>query len=608
MREDVESLKRMLVELQDQRAPWEANWRDIATYALPDTEAFDTMLGTNPLSAIDSVALDPRGAYRSRNVYDETSLWAIDRLAAGIIALKTPESEKWHGVAPDDIFQTEFEDEEEEWSERLRDYLFDVRANPRSGFWLAHKIAIRSMCAYGVGIKFVDNYVGGGAKLPFAYRAVPLSEAYLRADYHGVVNGCMRLISRSPRQLAERFGVEKLSQDTQKRLTDVKMADKPIPVVHAVFNRDSMDIVGKLGNKAMPFSSCYFEPNVDHMIGTSGFQEFPYIVHHWSRTTNSPYAEGPVSLALAEIKSLNVLSKSALKAAQQQVNPPMATFSDGMNRLNLNPGKVNPGAVTEDGKLLAQPLITNNRPDFASEIIEAKKNQVREMLYLNLWQVLIESPQMTATEALIRSQEKGELLGPVGISLNEGLSHQVDREVAILIRKGAFSGESPLAPPETLAGRSIKVIYNSPLDRMRRMGELVGMQRLMEFIGPIAEMKPDVLDRFDFDEMLDAARAILGVPIKALKPATDEGVAQGREQMAQMQQMQTMLQMGQGAANVAKTAGEAGINMAGAVQGAQATPPIDPAAAIEQNMQAAGGMPPEALPPGVGNMMPGGDQ
>ena len=258
-----------------------------------------------------------------------------------------------------------------------------------------------------------------------------------------------------------------MSGKTQDKLADPKTADKPVTLCHAVLPRKELGMFGdnRFGSKGMEWGSFYFEPETDHMIGDSGFVEFPYVVHHWQRTTNSPYSESPVSLALADIKSLNILSKAALKAAQQAVNPPMGTFADSMNRLNLNPGKMNPGAVSEDGKLLAQPLITAQRPDFAQSVIEAKRNSIREMLYLNLWQVLIESPQMTATEALIRSQEKGELLGPVGISLNEGLSKQVDREISILERKGAFRANSPLAPPETISDKGIGVMHTSPLDQ-----------------------------------------------------------------------------------------------------------------------------------------------
>ena len=129
----VSDLKDTLKELQNDRLPWENHWLEIARFALPSTERFDDMLGGSPSTAIDSVALGPNGANDSQAIYDQTCLWAIDRLAAGIIALKTPESEKWHGLQSDDLFGQEFTPDEEEWAEQLRDYLFTVRGNPASG-------------------------------------------------------------------------------------------------------------------------------------------------------------------------------------------------------------------------------------------------------------------------------------------------------------------------------------------------------------------------------------------------------------------------------------------------------------------------------------------
>src|SRR5690606_31292622 len=103
-----------------------------------------------------------------------------------------------------------------------------------------------------------------------------------------------------------------------------------------------------------------------------------------------------------------------------------------------------------EGRPLITPLNSGVRPDFAQAIMEARRNSVRELLYLNLWQIIIQDKDSTATEALIRAQEKGELLGPVGISLNEGLSHSTDREVGILGRKRAFDDDSPLRMPDSL--------------------------------------------------------------------------------------------------------------------------------------------------------------
>ena len=90
--------------LANARMHWERYWRDIAKYVLPQTEDFDMMIGTNMVQAITSVVSTPAAYAKAPDLYDMTSLWAIERLTAGLLSLKTPETEFWHGNQLDDYF------------------------------------------------------------------------------------------------------------------------------------------------------------------------------------------------------------------------------------------------------------------------------------------------------------------------------------------------------------------------------------------------------------------------------------------------------------------------------------------------------------------------
>ena len=96
----------------------------------------------------------------------------------------------------------------------------------------------------------------------------------------------------------------------------------------------------------------------------------------------------------------------------------------------------------------------------------------------------------------------------------------IDREFAILESKGVFRPGAALAAPESLQGRDVGVAFTGPLDKMRRAGEVVGMQRVLELAGLMAQMgKPEVLERFDMDEMLDIAQDVHGAPRSIFRPA-----------------------------------------------------------------------------------------
>lgn len=562
------------------RLPWETYWRDIARFVLPQTEGFDTLLATYPLAAVDSVVSTPVASEKSKDLYDMTSLWAIERLTAGLLSLKTPETESWHGNQLDDPFGREPTHAEDVALERLRDYQFRVRSNPKSGFWPAHRSAVKSMCGFGDGWMFVEELMGRGPKVPYSYTYLPIIECFPGMSPTGQPNRMFRPFLLSAEQVARKFGAENISGPVRDKANDPQNRHNRILVLHAVRPRDDSDSYNKLGVRGASFASAYILPDDKHMIGNAegGFFEYPFVRYAWSNSGTKPYSEGPVAYAIGELKSLQELAKNELIAVSSSFRPPVATAGKNFTRLNWNPGANNPGLITNDGKPLFQPMQTGVRPDFAQAVMEYRRNSVREMLYLNMWQLLMPAggEADTATAALIKAQEKGEMFGPVGISLNEGLSMMVDREIAILGRKGAFNAGSPLEMPDSMADQSVSPTFSSPLDRLRRMGELIGMQRLVEFAlflaGGDPQQTASILARFDVDEMLDRAQDILGAPVEVLKDI--EAANAERQQNGQMAQVMQQLQALQMGGEAARAAGEGGAALAGGAEAVNASPAL----------------------------------
>jgi hypothetical protein len=579
--------------LSDARRPWEAYWRTVARYVLPQTANYDMMLGTNWGGAINSVVDAPAASRRSADLYDMTSLWAIERLAAGILSLKTPESQNWQDLGTDSLFGEPNTHEEKLALERLRDYMFKRRNDPKTGFWPAHKSAIRSMCAFGDGWLFIKEMQGVSAKLPYSYQYMPLIELYPGVDATGRPDRMFRLFRLSAIQMLNEYGEDKLPDSVKMALKNPKDKHKTFRILHAVRPRSENDKLGKIGVRGADFASFYIMPDEQHLLGEGGFNEFPFVRYAWNNSGTSPYSEGPVAYAIGELRSLQEMARNELIAVQQVVRPAYATFGKNFQRLNLNPGQVNPGLINGRGEKLFEAMNSGVRPDFAQGIMEARRNSVRELLYLNLWQIILQDKNDTATEALIRAQEKGELLGPVGISLNDGLSMMTDREIAILGRKGAFEDGSPLAMPDSMGDREVTPTFTSPLDRLRRMSELIGMQRLVEFATMLSGNDPNrlsqIMARFDNDEMLERAQEILGAPASSLtsRETADEGRQQGDQTQQAMMALEAMKQGG----DAAKSIGEGAAALGQGAEVANASPALPgmlsglPAAAAESMPQ-----------------------
>lgn len=535
-------------ELATKRTAIEPIWRDIADFCLPTASRSMSRSGMAP--NFDRVADIPSPITSSRRRFDSTALTAIDRLGAGMESLVTPQSEKWHGLDLDDIMG-ETQDDQEKWFELVRDKLFACRYEPKAGFITANQKAIRSCIAFGTGVVLVEESFGvqnlDQRVLPFMYRHIPLSECFIDINAQGIVDTLYRRFGLTARQAVQRFG-DKVSSKIREMAGNSKSCDRVYMFIHAVQPREEIGSAGAPNRKA-PYASYYVEEEGRHLIGDGGFFEFPYAVYQWLPADESPYAESPAMLALDEIRGLNVTAKGYLRAVSQWVDPPIAISHDGvMNRPNMNAGKVNMGAIDNQGRLKIQPIYTVQNPAVVADMVEQGRNTVRSLFYNDLFQILIQNPQMTATEAMLRANEKGELLGPAGAKLQEALSHMIEREFGILARKGAFEPGSSLEAPDSLQGRRFSPRFTSPLDRLRQSKEGAGIMTAYQAASQIAQVKgdPSVFDLFDDDKALAVIADVNGAPASIMR--SKEDVEAIRQQRAQnMQQAQQAAQAEQGA-------------------------------------------------------------
>jgi hypothetical protein len=543
------------------RVPWDEEWSELATFFLPSqARGFQNAQARNLPGLMDTVTLGPPSRDKSvvRRRYDSTAMWALDRLSSGVESLVTPQSEKWHGLAIDMPLAPIPTIPERQWLERTRDYIFDRRYDARSGFAVANAKAMRSAIAFGTGVSYVEEAFGkpgqGVASMPMTYRACPLYECYMDVSAQGMVDTNYRRSLWTARQLVQRFG-DKVSKKVRLAADDVKMKDRRFELIHCVEPRKEAGSYGG-GMRKAAFASYYIEAEHEHLIGEGGFHEFPFVVYHWSAGDDGPYGESPAMLALDDVRGLNAMRKAGLRAMQQWVSPPIAAGAEGsMSRPNLNPNAINYGAVDNNGNLKIRPILTAQSPAGIERIMEAERNGIKEVMYINLFQALIQNPSMTATEAMLRANEKGELLGPSGTKMQMGLAQMVEREVAILARKDAFAPGALLAAPPSVQGRSISVRFTSPLDRLRRSAEAQGIQRTYEAAGMIANAKqdPSVFDKLDDDVNLTILAEVNGAPAMGMR--SDEQVAKIRGDraaaMAQAQKMQQMQAMAESAGKAA---------------------------------------------------------
>jgi hypothetical protein len=513
MNEDthVQSITTRFEELAGDRAGLESVWREIVEVCFvggPKVEYLDSMGGRT----YETVWSEPQSARRSRRVYDLTGALALDRVSAGIESLITPQGQQWHELAFEDPQAPQPTLDEETWLDLLADYLFGVRYDPRSGWLLSHQRALVSTLALGTGVYYVEEAFGtrdrSEAQIPFRYVPVPLNEAYLATNDFGEHNTNIRSFRLSAIQAYEKWG-DANSHTVKTKANDPARMDQTSQFLHAVVPTEQVDGA----DTDFAFTSIYIDLDHKHTIGVGGFHEFPFAIYTWTQPGRLAYGESPAMVALPEMKTVQVMSRDSVLASQLNIRPPVATAYELDRPVNLNPGAINPKMVDPNtGRPLIASIIGQTDPRLAETTIELRRQAIRQALYTDLFAVLVDKPNMSATEAMIRAQEKGELLGPAASRIQVGLSRLVDREIGILARKGAFSPDALLTPPNSVEGRDVGVRFTGPIDRARQLPEVTGMQQTLEFAAGLAQIDPNVMDNFDTDAMLDRARYLLGAP------------------------------------------------------------------------------------------------
>jgi hypothetical protein len=241
---------------------------------------------------------------------------------------------------------------------------------------------------------------------------------------------------------------------------------------------------------------------------------------------------------LPDVKMLNEMNRTTIQAAQLALLPPMLVHRDGiLDAMRLTPGALNYGGVDDSGRPLVQPLSMGQNVNIGMELMDQKRAIINDALLSTLFQILVDKPNITATEAMLRAQEKGQLIGPTGARIeSEFLSVMLMRELDVL----AAAGQLPDMPEKLAeAGGLFEIEYDSPLSRAREAEGGVAILRTFEQLAPIAQVAgPSVFKRFNVDKISEELARLNGMPAKLLYTDEEmEGIDQAAAEQAQTQQI-----------------------------------------------------------------------
>lgn len=484
-------------EMFAEKSMWDPHWEEVAKYVWPSySGAFRG--GTTP------------GEKRDYQ-YDSTAVLALSRFAATLESMLTPRQNTWH------YLQSPVRNRRVQlYLDEVNRILFRERYAPVANFSSQLADHYMSLGAFGTGCLFVDE----GPR----YKAISLNEVAFATDYVGMVDTVYRKFELTGRQAVQQF------KDVPKDMTD--KPDQKYEILHCVMPNREVD-TRKADRRGMKYYSAYVYK--DKFLREGGYETFPYMVSRYVTSPGETYGRSPAMMVLASVKTLNEEKKTILKQGQRVVDPVLLAYDDGvMDAFSLKPGALNFGGVNSEGRPLIHTLPTGNL-SVGFEMMKEERGVINDAFLVTLFQILVETPQMTATEVMERAREKGSLLAPtMGRQQSELLGPMIARELDILLRMGKL----PEPPPEFR--KEYKVVYDSPMSRVQQAEEGAGTMRMIQWASEIAAQTqdPSVFDHFDFDTIIPELGSMNAVPARFIADrAKVEAKRQGRAETQRTQQL-----------------------------------------------------------------------
>jgi len=510
--------------LKTQRQNWESHWQEVADYMQP--------------RKADVTKTRSKGDKRTELIFDSSPLQSVELLSASLHGMLTNPSTPWFSLK----FKSEGmegEDEAKEWLESATEVMYS--AFNQSNFQQEIFELYHDLITFGTAAMFIEEDDEDNIK--FSTRHI--NEMYISENDKGKIDTVFRKFKISARAAIQKFG----SVSTNIAVIAKKDPYEEVEILHAVYPREDFN-PKKQDKENMKFESVYLDADSGDELSVSGFREFPFVVPRYLKASHEIYGRSPAMTALPDVKMLNEMSKTIIKSAQKQVDPPLLVPDDGfMLPVRTVPGGLNfYRAGTRDR---IEPLNIGANNTLGLNMEEQRRNSIRNAFYVNQL-MMQDGPQMTATEVIQRNEEKMRLLGPVlGRLQSELLKPLIDRAFAILMRRNLFA-----QAPDFLSGQEIEIEYVSPLAKAQKSTELQSIMRAIEIMGSLSNVAP-VFDHINMDKLVRHLTSIVGVPQKILKPQAElnaerQQAAQQQEQMQQMQQVQQLAEAGGKVAPLAK--------------------------------------------------------
>lgn len=510
------------------------------------------------------------GQKKTDRQVDATGMVALSRFASICDSLLTPSNSFWHGLEALDDYVNK-DRATRLWFEKVTNILFKYRYLSDANFISQNQAKYQSIGAFGNSALFIDELDQSlSGNKGTRYKAVPMGELFFKENHQGAIDTVIRWFRLTARQIKQKWpdafppALQSALESGSERLFDC---------LHRVYPNREYE-AGRLDVNGKRFRSVYVCLQTKSLMQEGGYRTFPYEIQRYDVAPQEVYGRSPAMMVLPALKTLNAEKRTFLKQGHRAADPVLLSYDDGLLSFDMTPGVMNPGGMNSEGKPLVG-ILPTGQIQITEDMMKEERSLINDVNLVTLFQVLTETPTMSATEVIERTNEKGILIAPTVGRLRP--DQMVRRELDIL---QALRLLPPMPPRLKEAGGlgMAGVVFTSPLAKAMKAQEAAGFFRTIEGVKELVAVTQDqsMLDRFDFDTAVPDIANIQSVPESWM--ASDEKVAQKRKVRADAAKRQEMIQAAPAAAAMMKARAASGQQ----TQTAPAQAPAQPGAPLTQ--------------------------
>lgn len=518
--------------LKSDQSTWLTLWQSIADYVMPRKAEIITKQGAP-------------GTQRTDVLFDSTAVYSNATLANGMLSHMTPADSRWFVFDPPRALSAN--DDAKQWFQACTEAAQVALAT--SNFYSAIHELFFDDGAFGTSVLYVQE----GKQSPLNFKTFDIGTYSLSENSEGLVDTCFKEIEFTCRQAAEEFGEENLSDKLRKEVQDAKKQgsypDRKHTFLHAIYPRpDDERKAGKSDGPNKPIASVYVEMDTRHVCKVAGYDELPFFASRHLKWGSCVYGWSPSWVALPEARQLNFLTKQLDYLAEVKAFPRMLVPDTHEGEIDLRAGGQ---TYFDPNQPAATPKEWMTQGDYAIGLQreQEKKQAIERAFHVDLFRMFSNiDKQMTAREVSERAGEKLIQFTPAfARKTTELLNPMLRRVFAICIKQGLFP-----PPPHAALERDAEgnyfvpepdITYTSRIALAVKALNNVSFMRSMELISPIAQVRPDVLDNFNFDQITRDGARNDGLPADWLldaKTVEETRRARAESMQAAMQQQQML--------------------------------------------------------------------